>query len=170
MGCEPARSGRSTGVPIPQKHTKESERQTIMEKINERNADILRSVERWQTRGNSATGRKLSLECAVRCALREGAPRFYLKREHVWKRLHERRRRLPPHEKPHRRKMWQELEQALEQRLQERPGEGAWEALDYVLECVKPSSYFITEHYALKLVQRQMRSKHNNKRAGGKDV
>lgn len=132
-----------------------------MEKYRERNADIMESVRRWQSRGNSITGRCLSLEAAVKRALEEGAPRFYLKREHVWKRLHERRHhRVPPHEKPHRRRMWQELEQALEKRQRERPGEGAWEALDYVLEYVRPSGYFITENYALRLVRREMRHKH----------
>lgn len=131
-----------------------------MEKYRERNADIVESVLRWQTAGDNATGRQLSLEKALKRALDEGAPRFYLTRDHVWKRLNERRRRrVPPHEKPHRRRMWAELEQALDERRKQCPWEGAWESLDYVLEHVRPSGYFITEKYALKLVQRELRRK-----------
>ncbi len=127
-----------------------------MENYEKRNADIVESVLRWQKKGNEFSGRRLSVEAAVRKALEEGAPRFYLTREHVWKRLHERRRCLPPREKPHRRAMWEEMAAALAERQRQKPGESAWESLDYVLERVKPSSYFITEEYAMKLVKREL--------------
>ena len=95
---------------------------------------------------------------AVKKALKEPAPKFYLTREHVWKKLLERRRhRVPPKEKPHRRQMWEEIEQALASRLKEKPNEDEWWALDYVLAHHHPSSFFLTEEYARRLVYRQMR-------------
>ena len=94
-----------------------------MENYQERNADFLRSVRQWQERGRALTGRPLSMRTAVRKALYGGAPRFYITREHVWKKMRERRRRLPPAEKPHRRAMWDEIERALESRQRHMPDE-----------------------------------------------
>lgn len=128
-----------------------------MENIERRNEDFFAAVCRVQQEGTM--GRRLSMPFAVKRALREPAPSFYLTREHVWKRLKERRRRLPPHEKPHRRRMWEEIEAALRLRMEEHPREDAWEALDYVLECHHPSGFFITEEYAVKLVYRMARGR-----------
>ena len=133
-----------------------------MENYQERNADFLRSVRQWQERGRALTGRPLSMRTAVRKALYGGAPRFYITREHVWKKMRERRRRLPPAEKPHRRAMWDEIERALESRQRHMPDESRWEALDYVLCCHNPSGLFITEPYALRLVYNEMRKRDSN--------
>lgn len=130
-----------------------------MENYRERNADFMASVKHWQERGKELTGRPLSLKTAVRKALAGGAPRFYITREHVWKKMRERRRRLPPAEKPHRRAMWEEIERALDHRQREHPREGRWEALDYVLTRHAPSGFFITEDYAMRLAYREIKSK-----------
>ena len=140
-----------------------------MENYQERNADFLKSVQEWQERGKALTGRPLSVRTAVRKALEGGAPRFSITREHVWKKMRERRRRLPPAEKPHRRAMWEEISQALEERQRQVPGESRWEALDYVLCRHSPSGFFITEPYALRLVYNEMRKRDtNNKKRDGK--
>ncbi len=133
-----------------------------MENYQERNADFLRSVREWQERGRALTGRPLSVRTAVRKALNGGAPRFYITREHVWKKMCERRRRLPPREKPHRRAMWDEIAMALERRQKDVPCESRWEALDYVLCRHHPSGFFITEPYALRLVYAEMRKRDSN--------
>lgn len=130
-----------------------------MENYEERNADFLRSVRQWQEKGRAITGRPFSVGTAVKKALTGGAPRFYLTREHVWKKMRERRRRLPPREKPHRRAMWSEIEAALERRQREAPRESRWEALDYVLNCHHPSGFFISEPYALRLVYEGLKKK-----------
>ncbi len=130
-----------------------------MENYEERNADFLESVQRWQEKGREMTGRPFSVGTAVKKALTGGAPRFYLTREHVWKKMRERRHRLPPREKSYRRAMWSEIEAALERRQREHPRESRWEALDYVLCHHHPSGFFISEPYALRLVYRGIRSK-----------
>lgn len=130
-----------------------------MENYEERNADFLKSVRQWQEKGRELTGRPFSIGTAVRKALTGGAPRFYLTREHVWKKMRERRRRLPPREKPYRRAMWSEIEEALATRQRHMPRESRWEALDYVLNCHSPSGFFISEPYARRLVYREIRRK-----------
>ena len=130
-----------------------------MENYEERNADFLKSVRRWQEKGREITGRPFSVGTAVRKALTGGAPRFYLTREHVWKKMRERRQRLPPREKPYRRAMWSEIEAALDRRMREAPRESRWEALDYVLTRHSPSGFFISEPYAMRLVYRQIKGK-----------
>lgn len=132
-----------------------------MENFEKRNSDFFAAVCRIQAEG-VAGKRGLSLPFAVKKALSQPAPSFYLTREHVWKQLHERKRRLPPREKPHRRRMWDEIEEALRQRIAGHPREGAWEALDYVLTCHRPSGFFLTEEYAIKLAYRMMRKRRRN--------
>ena len=51
------------------------------------------------------------------------------------------------------------VEAALKRRLEEHPREDAWVALEYVLECYRPSGFFITEEYAVKLAYRMARVK-----------
>lgn len=128
-----------------------------MENFNKRNEDFLNVVRQIQREGIG--GRPVSVQFAVRKAINTPAPSFYLTREHVWKRLHERRRRLPPKEKPHRRRMWDEISEAMQTRMAHCPSEEAWVALDYVLACHRPSGFFITEEYARKLVYRMMRKR-----------
>lgn len=128
-----------------------------MENFSKRNEDFFNVVCAIQREG--AAGRPVSLPFAVRRAINTPAPSFYLTREHVWKQLRERRRRLPPGEKPHRRRMWDEIGQALKARLMARPDEEPWVALDHVLANHRPSGFFITEEYARKLVYRMMRKK-----------
>ena len=128
-----------------------------MENFNKRNADFLNVVNKIQRDG--VAGRPATVNYAIRTAINTEAPSFYLTREHVWKRLHERRRRLPPREKPHRRRMWEEIETALRNRLAHHPSEEPWVALDHVLANHRPSGFFITEEYARKLVYRLMRGK-----------
>lgn len=129
-----------------------------MENFQKRNEDFFKVVCRIRREG--AAGRRgASMPFAVRMALREPAPSFYLTREHVWKQLRQRRHRLPPREKPHRRRMWLEIENALQQRLRQAPKEHPWEALDHVLAHHRPSGFFITEEYARKLVYRMMAQK-----------
>lgn len=127
-----------------------------MENIGKRNEDFFAAVCRVQQEGGIGK-RRLSLPFAVKKALQQPAPSFYLTREHVWKQLQERRRRLPPREKPHRRRMWDEIGEALRKRMDEHPREDAWVALEYVLECYRPSGFFITEEYAVKLAYRMAR-------------
>lgn len=128
-----------------------------MEMFDKRNDDFMAIVNRLMKEG-AATKTPLPMGMAVKKALKEPAPKFYLTREHVWKKLLERRRhRVPPKEKPHRRQMWEEIEQALASRLKEKPNEDEWWALDYVLAHHHPSSFFLTEEYARRLVYRQMR-------------
>lgn len=129
-----------------------------MENFQKRNEDFFKVVCRISQEG-AAGRRRASIPFAVRKALQEPAPSFYLTREHVWKQLHERQRRLPPHEKPHRRRMWDEIEGALRQRMRQAPREQPWEALDHVLAHHRPSGFFITEDYARKLVYRMMRNR-----------
>lgn len=129
-----------------------------MENFHKRNEDFFKVVCRIS--GEGAPGKRhVSMPFAIRKALEQPAPSFYLTREHVWKQLHERRRRLPPHEKPHRRRMWDEIEAALRQRQQQAPREHPWEALDHVLTHHHPSGFFITEEYARKLVYRMMKTR-----------
>ena len=128
-----------------------------MENFNKRNEDFFNVVCKIQREG--VAGRPVSVHYAVRKAIGREAPAFYPTREHVWKRLHERRRRLPPKEKPHRRRMWEEIESALKTRIAQHTGEDAWVALDHVLAHHRPSGFFITEEYARKLVYRMMRGK-----------
>lgn len=128
-----------------------------MENFSKRNEDFFNVVNKIQREG--VAGKPVSTHFAVRTAINHPAPSFYLTREHVWKRLQERRRRLPPKEKPHRRRMWEEIETALKNRMADRPGEEAWVALDHVLTNHRPSGFFITEEYARKLVYRMMRRK-----------
>jgi len=132
-----------------------------MEMFEKRNNDFMAIVERLM-KESAARKRPLPVPAAVRKALKEPAPRFYLTREHVWKKLLERRRkRLPPREKPHRRRMWDEIEQALEARRKKHPHEDEWWALDHVLECHRPSGFFLTEDYARRLVYRGIRNRKN---------
>jgi hypothetical protein len=127
-----------------------------MENIRKRNEDFFSAVCRNLNEG--ALGRSTtSLHYAVKKTLTGGAPSFYLTREHVWKQLQERRRRLPPREKPHRRRMWDELGEALHRRRSSHPHEDAWISLDYVLSCYHPSGFFLTEPYAMRLVYRMMK-------------
>ena len=128
-----------------------------MENFNKRNEDFFNVVCEIQREG--IAGRPVSTPFAVKKAINRQAPSFYLTREHVWKQLHERRRRLPPKEKPHRRRMWDEIGRALNARLREHPGEDPWVALDHVLANHRPSGFFITEEYARKLIYRMMRGK-----------
>lgn len=139
----------------------------MMENFEQRNADFLKAVEQWRhcpsaTGGARGTeqGRSsvASLPFAVKKALNGGAPRFYVTREHAWKMMRERRHRLPPAEKPHRRAMWNEIALALEERQRRVPRESRWEALDYVLHNHQPSSFFLTEEYALRLARRGMKT------------
>lgn len=125
----------------------------MFENFEKRNEDFYQAVTRIQNMGCPGR-RRVSVGCAVRRALLSEAPSFYLKREHVWKRLLERRkRRIPPREKPHRAAMWQELERALACRLADKPKENEWEALDHVLAHYRPSRFFLTEEYAVRLVR-----------------
>jgi len=128
-----------------------------MENFQKRNEDFFKVVCRIQREG-AAGRRTMSMPFAVKKALQEPAPSFYLTREHVWKQLHERRRRKPPHEKPHRSRMWDEIEKALRQRMRNAPGEDPWIALDHVLTHHHPSGFFISEEYARKLVYRMVRN------------
>lgn len=125
----------------------------MFENFERRNEDFYRAVEDFQRKG--CTGRRrLSRGCAVRRALTSQAPSFYLTREHAWKQLLQRRRsRIPPREKPHRSAMWAELERALKRRLEQVPGEDPWVALDHVLTHYRPSRFFLSEDYALRLVR-----------------
>ena len=50
-----------------------------------------------------------------------------------------------------------EIGEALRKRMDEHPREDAWVALEYVLECYRPSGFFITEEYAVKLAYRMAR-------------
>lgn len=132
--------------------------ETKMENFEKRNEDFFKLVCRMQAEG--CPGRSsTSLQWAVRRALQEPAPSFYLTREHVWKQLQRRKRRLPPREKPHRRQMWEEIERGLRERLREKPREDAWVALDHVLTETRPSGFFLTEEYALKLVYNMLQQR-----------
>ncbi len=122
-----------------------------MENFEKRNEDFFKLVCRLQAQGCPGK-RSTSLQWAVKRALQEPAPSFYLTREHVWKQLQRRKRRLPPREKPHRRQMWEEIERRLLERLREKPREDAWVALDHVLSETRASSFFLTEEYARRLV------------------
>ena len=103
-------------------------------------------------------------------AINSGAPSFYITRDYAWKKLHERRRSVPPREKPHRRAMWEELEEAYERCRREHPEMDGWMALDMVLTHHNPSGFFLSEEYAWRLVRnlwrrpRKARSKNQNKR------
>ena len=124
----------------------------MFENFERRNEDFYQAVEKFQRKGCPGR-RRLSTGCAVRRAIHSQAPSFYLTREHAWKqRLERRHRRIPPHEKPHRSAMWAELEAALQRRLKQAQGEEPWVALDHVLANYRPSRFFISEDYALKLV------------------
>lgn len=135
-----------------------------MENYQKRNNDFMESVRQWQERGKTLTGRPLSMKTAVRKALNGGAPSFYLTRDHVWKKMRERRKGLPPAEKPHRKAMWDEIERALAERQKDAPKETRWESLDYVLNCHSPSGYFITERYAMRLAYKEIKMKKASKR------
>lgn len=141
----------------------------MMENFEQRNADFLKAVEQWRRCPSATGGAKsaerrrgsaASLPFAVKKALTGGAPRFYVTREHAWKMMRERRHRLPPNEKPHRRAMWNEIADALNERQRAVPRESRWEALDHVLVNHRPSGFFLTEEYALRLARRNLKSLH----------
>ena len=135
-----------------------------MEMFDKRNSDFMAVVEKMMREG-AVANRPLTMGMAVRKALSGPAPKFYLTREHVWKKLLERRKmRVPPREKPHRRRMWEEIEQALRKRLEERPGESEWWALDHVLAHHRPSGFFITEEYARRLAYRAIHGQRERNR------
>lgn len=125
----------------------------MFENYEKRNEDFYKVVTEMQRKGSPGR-RRASVGYAIRKALQSEAPSFYLSREHVWRQLHRRKRHMPPTEKPHRRAMWNEIERALDQRLSERKDEEPWVALDYVLAHHRPSRFFISEAYAIKLVMR----------------
>jgi len=132
-----------------------------MENFEKRNRDFYAVVCRLQREGCPGK-RSLSIEAAIRRAINSEAPRFYITREHAFKRLRERRRhRIPPHEKPHRRQMWQELDGALRKRMEARPASDEWVVLDEVLATYRPSGFFITEAYAKRLVYKMMNKRIN---------
>lgn len=118
--------------------------------IEKRNRDFVNSVEAVLNSGG-----KVSVDYAVRQALKSAPGGFYLSRDYAYRALHARRaRRLPPRENNRRRQMWEELDKALEERRRIKPRESEWEALDWVLDHHRPTGYFLDEEYAKKLYNR----------------